>query len=161
MSVAEAGKASRGGACVHPPAPLWRRIRFAHDATRRPWSGPTRYPRTARSNLPRSVFVKRDCVPLVRVSRSRALYRVAGESVMLGHYVNEEDEHLRARSNRTFTRLAAGLPLPVASCYAYEPAQTDLLANRIAAAKAGDLDEVGLLLAKARKIQDRRVPAAG
>jgi hypothetical protein len=77
-----------------------------------------------------------------------------GENVMLGHYVNGDDEQLRARSNRIFTRLAAGLPIPVASCYGYEPAQVDLLANRIAAAaEAGDLDEVGLRLAKARNIQ--------
>jgi hypothetical protein len=37
------------------------------------------------------------------------------EGVMLGHYVTEEDEQLRAKSNRTFGRLAAALPPEVAA----------------------------------------------
>jgi hypothetical protein len=41
------------------------------------WAEPAHYPCAAKPNLPGSVFVKRDCVPLVRVSVRMALYRVA------------------------------------------------------------------------------------
>jgi hypothetical protein len=85
-----------------------------------------------------------------------------GEVVMLGHYVTEKDEQLRAKSNRMFGRLAAALPPAVASRYGYEPTQIDLLAERIAAAaKAGKLDEAARLIIKARKLQSRQHPSAG
>jgi integrase len=79
-----------------------------------------------------------------------------GEGVMLGHYVTEKDEQLRARSNRTFVRLAAALPAEVASRYGYKPRQADLLTEQIAAAaRAGDLDTAARLVAKARRLRSR------
>jgi integrase len=85
-----------------------------------------------------------------------------GEAVLLGHYVTEKDEQLRAKSNRTFGRLAAALPPAVASRYGYEPPQIDLLAERVAAAaRAGNLDEAARLIARARRLQNRSRQAAG
>jgi integrase len=85
-----------------------------------------------------------------------------GENVMLGHYVTEKDDQLRAKSNRTFVRLAAALPEEVALRYGYKPQQIDLLAEQIAAAaRAGDLDEATRLIARARRLKRRGRPAAG
>lgn len=42
-------------------------------------------------------------------------------SVMIRHYVDETDDVLRLRSNRTFYRLVAGLSPEVACRYGYEP----------------------------------------
>jgi integrase len=85
-----------------------------------------------------------------------------GENVMLGHYVTEKDDQLRAKSNRTFIRLAAALPEEVALRYGYKPQQIDLLAEQIAAAaRAGDLDEATRLIAKAKRLKRGRRSAAG
>ncbi len=45
------------------------------------------------------------------------------EAVMLDHYVDETDEELLLKSNRTFDRIVASLPLKVAQRYGYCPGQ--------------------------------------
>ena len=42
------------------------------------------------------------------------------ESVMMGHYVDEDDEQLRQASNRTFVRILASLSLEVAARYGHD-----------------------------------------
>jgi integrase len=57
-----------------------------------------------------------------------------GEKVMLGHYVTEQDEQLRASSNRTFQRLAAALPPEVALRFGHDVPQPDPLEVSLQAA---------------------------
>jgi integrase len=45
------------------------------------------------------------------------------ESVMHGHYVDEMDEELLLKSNRTFDRIVSSLPAEVAERYGYSPGQ--------------------------------------
>src|SRR4051794_12312413 len=77
-----------------------------------------------------------------------------GVAAMLGHDVTEEDEQLRAKSNRTFARLAA-LPLDVAAPSSRE--------ERIQAAQgAQDWDLVASLAAeRARHSGDPAVEIRG
>ncbi len=85
-----------------------------------------------------------------------------GEVVMLGHYVTEKDEQLRAKSNKAFGRLAAVLPSVVASRFGYDPTPIVLLTERIiAATRAGNLDEAARLIARARELQIQQQQAAG
>jgi lysozyme family protein len=48
----------------------------------------------------------------------------------------EEDEELRHRSNRTYWRIVAGLPLEVARRYGYVETATDRLEQKLQAAIA-------------------------
>jgi integrase len=59
-----------------------------------------------------------------------------GEAVMMTSYVTEEDEELRHRSNRTFWRIVASLPLDVARRYGYVESATDRLEQQLLAATA-------------------------
>lgn len=59
-----------------------------------------------------------------------------GEAVMMTSYVTEEDEELRHRSNRTYWRIVAGLPLEVARRYGYVETATDRLEQKLQAAIA-------------------------
>jgi hypothetical protein len=59
-----------------------------------------------------------------------------GEAVMMTSYVTEEDEELRHRSNRTYWRIVAGLPLEVAQRYGYVESATDRLEQKLQAAIA-------------------------
>ena len=45
------------------------------------------------------------------------------ESVMHGHHVDEMDEELLLKSNRTFDRIVSSLPAEVAERYGYCPGQ--------------------------------------
>jgi hypothetical protein len=57
-----------------------------------------------------------------------------GEAVMMASYVTEEDEELRHRSNRTYWRIVASLPLEVAQRYGYAESATDRLEQQLLAA---------------------------
>ncbi|HEU5116835.1 MAG TPA: hypothetical protein VFT74_09195, partial [Isosphaeraceae bacterium] len=59
-----------------------------------------------------------------------------GVSVMLTSYVKESDEEMRAKSNRTYRRIAASLPPDVAERYGYVESGTDPLVERLKAAVA-------------------------
>ncbi len=54
-----------------------------------------------------------------------------GVSVMLTSYVKETDEEMRAKSNRTYHRIAASLPPDVARRYGYAEAGIDPLVQRL------------------------------
>jgi integrase len=54
-----------------------------------------------------------------------------GVSVMLTSYVKESDEEMRAKSNRTYRRIAASLPPEVARRYGHEEVDTDTLVQRL------------------------------
>jgi integrase len=71
------------------------------------------------------------------------------EAVLLGHYVTEQDEQLRAKSNRTFERVAAALPPEVAVRYGHAVAPADPLEERFrAAADAQDWETAAVLAAE-------------
>jgi hypothetical protein len=53
-------------------------------------------------------------------SEAVALDASISRSVMVRHYVDDNDEALRVRSNRTFYRLIGGLNPEVAKRYGYE-----------------------------------------
>ena len=59
-----------------------------------------------------------------------------GESVMMTNYVMEIDEEFRQRSNRTYHRILAALPLAVANRYGYSPTTRDQLEEQVRAAIA-------------------------
>lgn len=59
-----------------------------------------------------------------------------GEVVMMTSYVTEEDEELRHRSNRTYWRIVASLPLDVSRRYGYVASATDRLEQQLQAAIA-------------------------
>ena len=66
-------------------------------------------------------------------------------NVMVRHYVDDNDEMLRLRSNRTFYRLVAGLPPEVARRYSFQP-DSDALGLEVrlyAAASVQDWKTVG------------------
>lgn len=54
-----------------------------------------------------------------------------GEDVMLGNYVDEEDEEMRQKSNRTFRRIVASLPPEVAARYGYIESAFDTLKRKL------------------------------
>lgn len=54
------------------------------------------------------------------INRQVAADARVGEGVMMTAYVKETDDELRAKSNRTFTRVLASLPVEVAKRYGYE-----------------------------------------
>ncbi|MBL8795030.1 MAG: hypothetical protein JNM56_14060 [Planctomycetia bacterium] len=61
------------------------------------------------------------------VNRQVAADAKLGEAVMTTHYVRESDVQMRNASNRTFHRILASLPSPVAARYGHvEPQRTDL-----------------------------------
>ena len=59
-----------------------------------------------------------------------------GEGVMMTSYVEETDEEMRAKSNRTFRRIAASLPPAVADRYGFVEPGIDPLRERLDAAIA-------------------------
>ena len=74
------------------------------------------------------------------------------DSVMHGNYVDDTDQELLLKSNRTFERIVASLPLKVAERYGYNPEEEgaglpDLLK---AAIDRQDWDVVEELMAKIR-----------
>jgi hypothetical protein len=81
------------------------------------------------------------------------------EKVMLNHYVTERDPELRAKSNRTFERLAAALPPAVAVRFGYLAPQEDPLEEKLReATERKDWDLVGRL---SSELRSRRQASAG
>jgi integrase len=75
-------------------------------------------------------------------------------SVMMRHYVMEQDEELRQSSNRTFARIVASLPPEVATRYGYPPEnKTDDLEARLAAATSAQ--DWNLVTDLARQLAER------
>lgn len=70
------------------------------------------------------------------INRQVAEDAKVGEVVMMTHYVTEEDDELRHRSNRTFWRIVASLPLDVSRRYGYVASPTDRLEQQLQAAIA-------------------------
>jgi predicted dehydrogenase len=70
------------------------------------------------------------------VNRAVAEDARLSESVMMTNYVMELDEEFRQRSNRTYHRILAALPLEVAGRYGYSPTAQDRLEEQIRAAVA-------------------------
>ena len=75
------------------------------------------------------------------------------ESVMHGHYVDEMDEELLLKSNRTFDRIVSSLPAEVAERYGYSPGQegTGLDALVKAAIDRQDWDGATELITRIKK----------
>jgi hypothetical protein len=76
--------------------------------------------------------------------------------VMMTHYVKETDEQMRARSNRTFARILAGLPAEVARRYGHVDPTSSPLEERLRAALA---DEDWPLVARLSSELARRTQA--
>jgi hypothetical protein len=97
---------------------------------------------------------RKTALQLARAGEDAVNRRVAedarvSEAVLLGHYVTEQDEQLRAKSNRTFARLAAALPPEVAARYGHPAAPADPLTEKIRAATEGrDWGTVAMLAAE-------------
>jgi hypothetical protein len=72
------------------------------------------------------------------------------ESVMHGNYVDDTDDELLLKSNRTFDRIVTSLPLKVAQRYGYNPEEEgDGLTGLLKAAiDRQDWDAVEELMAK-------------
>ncbi|WP_076349722.1 hypothetical protein [Paludisphaera borealis] len=79
-----------------------------------------------------------------------------GVSVMLTSYVKESDEEMRAKSNRTYRRIAASLPPEVARRYGYEEVEIDLLVERLQEAVARQ--DWGLVARLTADLQHRGEP---
>lgn len=76
------------------------------------------------------------------------------EGVMMTNYVMELDEEFRQRSNRTYHRILAALPLKVAERYGYAPTERDRLGEQLRAAVAmEDWDKVAGLSARLKGSQ--------
>jgi hypothetical protein len=60
------------------------------------------------------------------------------EGVMMTNYVKETDEHMRAKSNRMFARILAGMSNEVAASYGHGKAEPENLKERIKAAVAAE-----------------------
>ena len=58
------------------------------------------------------------------------------EAVMMSSYAEESSEELQHKSNRTFRRILASLPLEVSTRYGYEERPTDRLIENIDFARA-------------------------
>ena len=73
-------------------------------------------------------------------------------SVMHGNYVDDTDQELLLKSNRTFERIVTSLPLKVAERYGYDPEEEGAgLAELLKAAiDRHDWDAVEELMAKIR-----------
>jgi len=71
------------------------------------------------------------------INREVAADARVGESVMMASYVKEMDEELRARSNRTFRRILASLPVEVARRYGNVEEDRSELEQRLQAATVG------------------------
>ena len=72
-------------------------------------------------------------------------------TVMLRHYVDEEEEELRQKSNRTFARIVAGLPLEVAARYGHIASETCLLESQVrSAVEASDWGKAEQILRQLR-----------
>jgi hypothetical protein len=68
------------------------------------------------------------------------------EGVMMTNYVMELDEEFRQRSNRTYHRILAAIPLEVANRYGYSPTDRDRLEEQVrAAVGAKDWDKAAEL----------------
>ena len=66
-----------------------------------------------------------------------------GEGVMMTSYVKETDEEMRQKSNRTFHRIRASLPVEVAKQFGYDEEAVDPLKKELAeATAAGNWDLV-------------------
>ena len=55
---------------------------------------------------------------------------------MMANYVRESDEELRQKSNRTFRRILASLPLAVRRRYGFVPSPTEALEEELQLAYA-------------------------
>jgi integrase len=76
-----------------------------------------------------------------------------GEGVMMTSYVRETDEEMRAKSNRTYRRIAASLPPEVARRYGHEGEAIDPLVQRLQDAVARQ--EWGLVSRITAELQGR------
>ena len=70
------------------------------------------------------------------VNRAVAQDARLSEGVMMTNYVMELDDEFRQRSNRTYHRILAAIPLEVANRYGYSPTAQDRLEEQIRAAVA-------------------------
>lgn len=70
------------------------------------------------------------------VNRQVAADARVSETVLMTHYVHETDEQLRAKSNRTYDRIAASLSAEVAQRYGYVPTRGQDVAEELQAAVA-------------------------
>jgi hypothetical protein len=79
------------------------------------------------------------------------------ESVMHGNYVDDTDQELFLKSNRTFERIVASLPLKIAQRYGYLPEQEGVGLSDVlkAAIDRQDWDAVEEVLAKVRKDDEK------
>ena len=107
---------------------LQERIPEWAKATGRPHATPHVFRKTALQHARRGEDLNRLVAQDARV----------GTSVMMRHYVTEQEEELRHASNRTYARIQASLPQEIATRYGYVPEnQTDDLEARLdSAAKA-------------------------
>jgi hypothetical protein len=82
-----------------------------------------------------------------------------GVSVMMTHYVEEMDEQMRQRSNRTYQRIVASLSPEVRRRYGYVPSPTAELESLLQAAYAArDWEKVAELAAKLEQLRGDRGP---
>lgn len=92
------------------------------------------------------------------INREVARDARVSEHVMMTNYAREFDPELRARSNRTFARIAASLPSEVAARYGHiETAEAALERRLEAAVAAKDLDLAAALIVRLREVR----PVAG
>ncbi len=92
------------------------------------------------------------------INREVARDARVSEHVMMTNYAREFDPELRARSNRTFGRIAASFSPEVAARYGHvETAEAALERRLEAAVAAKDLDLAAALIARLREVR----PAAG
>ena len=90
------------------------------------------------------------------VNRAVAQDARLSEDVMMTNYVMELDEEFRQRSNRTYHRILAALPLEVAGRYGYSPSTQDRLEEQIRAAVAAkDWDKAAELSQQLRAGQKK------
>ena len=123
---------------------LQERIPEWAAATGRPHATPHVFRKTALQHARRGEDLNRLVAEDARV----------GTSVMMRHYVTEQEEELRHASNRTYARLLASLPPEIATRYGYVPeSQTDDLEARLKA--AAEAKNWSLVAELAQQIVDR------
>lgn len=75
---------------------------------------------------------------------------------MMTNYVMELDEEFRQRSNRTYHRILAAIPVEVAKCYGYSPTAQERLEEQIRIAVAArDWEKVAELSQQLRAGQKK------
>ena len=93
------------------------------------------------------------------INRQVAADACVSESVMMTNYVQENDEEMRQRSNRTYRRILASLPSDVANRYGYVRDERAELEERLRVAM--DNKDWALATELAARLAKRGQPAAG